>query len=231
MGALRAVGAAQSLQRRSLQLHVQGGTQGALEKGKFIAIGDLEVAVKSHPWIHEYGALGAKDLEAWLAQPREYMDLATGRWWFRDCSAPYMYRTLPLAWCGNLGRLGMDFWNAGEKGAEFNHSYFTASDALTAPGEAGAMPTVRFQMLREGVQGVELRLRILRKLPGLPAEKQTEYRSLLNTLAYRWGCGSSHISQLELAYDWPAYAAKVQEMAAALDGATAAATWTAPPIP
>ena len=119
----------------------KGEHKEALEQGKYIAIGDLEVGVKSFPWLNEYGPLDTKRLLQWLAQPREYMDLATARWWFRDNSSPYMYRTLPLAWCGNLGRLGMDFWYARDQ--EANTTIATSPPAMPGRPRAAGRGTDR----------------------------------------------------------------------------------------
>jgi hypothetical protein len=124
--------------------------------------------------------------------------------------------------------VGLDFWATGREAAR-NTSYFTASSALTVPGPDGAIPTVRFQMMRQGVQEAHLRMAIVRGYAGLPEEQKQPYRNLLDELARRVFWGRHYLSQHELAYDWPAYVARLQEAAAELAGVKAGARWEQPP--
>jgi hypothetical protein len=84
-------------------------------------------------------------------------------------------------------------------------------------------------MLREGVQDAEVRLAIIRAYLKLPEADRKGYRQLLDEFAQRVGAGSIYLSQIELAYDWPAYVAKLHQAAAELAGAKSDARWDAPP--
>jgi hypothetical protein len=199
----------------------------ALKAGKLIAVGGLEVGLKEHPWSGEWNGWPAIKFEDQWAKPTEFVDLGTARWLWQDYSPPIVFRTLPLLW-GRLGRVGLDFWGGG-RGTAQNASYFTQSTALTVPGPDGAVPTVRFQMMREGVQDMEVRFSILRACAKLPADQRKSHHELLDDLVRRIASGGQYLSQLELGYDWPAYAARVQETAAELAGAKATAKWEEPP--
>jgi hypothetical protein len=196
-----------------------------LKAGKFIALGGLEVGLKEHPWRCYCAPFTAADIEKDLASNREYLDLGCARWQWQDYSPPLIFRTLPLLQGGNLGRLGLDFWGKGP----INRSYFTASTSLTVPGAQGAEPTVRFQMLREGVQDVELRLMMVRAYLKLPEDRRKPYRELLDAFRRRTFWAGEYLSQSELSYDWRAHAARVQAAAAELAGIKCDATWEQPP--
>jgi hypothetical protein len=200
-----------------------------LKAGILIAVGGLEVGLKEHPWAGGYSGWTALQFEDRMAHPMDYVDLGTYRWLWQEYSPPFMYRTIPQAWA-NLGRVGLDFWDPG-RGSPQNASYFTAINRITVPGPAGAIPTVRFQMMREGVQDTEVRLSIMRAYAKLPEEQRKPYRALLDELPGRIGSGSAFLSQCELAYDWPAYMAREQAAAAELAGVRSEATWDAPPAP
>jgi hypothetical protein len=199
-----------------------------LKTGKFIALGGLEVGLKEHPWRAYQHPYTAVEIEKDLASNRQYLDLGTARWHWQDYSPPLVFRTLPMLW-GHLGRVGLDFWKKGGAGTPFNHSYFTAGNAVTVPGAGGAEPTVRFQMMREGVQDMELRLMIVRGCAKLAEERRQPYRDLLDEFPRRLYWSGDYLSQHELGWDWRAYAAKVQAAAAELAGAKTDATWQSPP--
>jgi hypothetical protein len=209
-------------------LAAEGGK--LLKAGKLIAIGGLEIGLKDHPWSGpRWGSwtcgMTALEFEAWLARPDEFIDIGTARWLWQDYSPPLLYRTLPGLW-GNLGRIGLDFWNPKEKGAPHNADYFTAIESVTAPGPAGAIPTVQFQMLREGVQDAEVRWAIIRAYSKLPEEQRKPYRALVDEQVRRVASGAPwYLGQSELCYDWPAYVARLHEAAAELAGVKADATW------
>ena len=208
-------------------LFYRGPLLAQFKAGKLIAVGGLEVGLKEHPWTAEARVLTALQLEQRLANPTEFIEFGTARWLWQDYSPPFVFRTLPLLW-GNLGRIGLDFWGTG-RDAPRNKSYFTQSSSLTVPGPEGAVPTVRFQMMREGVQDMEVRLAVIRACGKLPAEKRPPYRALLDDLIRRMDGGRYFLSQHELGYDWPSYAAKVQEAAAELAGVRSGAAWHNPP--
>jgi hypothetical protein len=199
----------------------------ALKTGKLIAVGGLEVGLKEHPWAGGWTGWTAAQFEERMAHPYEFMELGTYRWLWQEYSPPFMYRAIPQAWA-NLGRVGLDFWGLG-RGGPANASYFTAINAITFPGPDGAVPSARFQMLREGVQDMEVRLSIMRAYAKLPEEQRKPYRALLDELCNRISSGSAFLSQCELGYDWPSYAARVQKAAAELAGVKTTAQWEEPP--
>jgi hypothetical protein len=193
--------------------------------GKQMATGGLEVGVKGYPWRSHISAFDVARLEKIMDD--RYLDLPTARWHWKDDSPPLLFRTLPMIW-GTLGHLGLDFW-PGVKGAPRNTSFFTDSSTLTVPGPDGAAPTVRFQMLREGVQDMEMRWQTIRGARELPPERRQAVHDLLNEFPRRARWGTPFLSQCELSYDWRSYVARVQEAAAELAGAKSDARWEAPP--
>jgi hypothetical protein len=208
----------------------KGPNNEPLKSGKLIAVGDLEVGLKEHPyWGCLFVFAPVKTLEQRLAQPAEFIDLPTLRWHWQDYSPPLIFRMLALQY-GSMGRIGLDFWLK-DRDAARNTSYFTASSSLTVPGPDGALPTVRFQMVREGVQDMELRWSIVRAYAKLPDAQRKPYRDLLDDVVSRVAWGRDYLSQHELSYDWPAYAARVQAAAAELAGVKTEATWDRPPAP
>jgi len=128
----------------------------------------------------------------------------------------------------NLGRIGLDFWDD-DRNAARNTSYFTNSRSLTVPGPAGAVPTVRFQMMRQAVQDAELRLAIVRACLKMPEDARKPYRALLDEFGRRVACGRDYLSQQELGYGWQKYVVEMQQTAAELCGVKTSARWDAPP--
>jgi hypothetical protein len=183
------------------------------QDGRLIATGGLEIGVKRFPWLRHNGVLAAADLERQLNESLEFVQLPTARWHHQPYSPPLVFRTIPMMW-GRWGHLGLDFWMPRGQGPSV-HSFFSHMVALAAPGPDGAAPTVQFQMLREGVQDFEIRMSIVRGYLRLPEDKREPYRQLLDELGQRIGSGA-YLSQHELAYDWPAYVARVQLAAAEL---------------
>jgi hypothetical protein len=103
------------------------------------------------------------------------------------------------------------------------------NNALLEPGPDGPVPTVRFQMFREGVQDMELRWKMIRALLAKPEDQRKPYRDLLDE-HLRWDLWARNIlGQFELQYDWRAYAARVQQAAAELAGEPTQARWETPP--
>jgi hypothetical protein len=124
--------------------------------------------------------------------------------------------------------MGLDFWIAKGEGPR-NTTFFSHVNALAVPGPDGAVPTVRFQMFREGVQDFEVRVVLLKALAGLPEDRRTAYLDLLDQAGKRMRWGAAYLSQHELAHDWPGYVARVQEAAAAAAGTEVTARWDEPP--
>jgi hypothetical protein len=178
--------------------------------GKLIVTGGLEVGLKEWP---AAGCLPVPTLEARLLQPTAYLELPTFRWSHAENSPPMLFRTLPLCW-GAFTRLGLDFW-PGRGGPRYT-SWFSHVNHLSVPGPDGAAPTVRFQMLREGTQEHEIRANIIRAYASLPPEKQAPWRELIGELNMRLSWATPYLSQMELAYNWDDYLARLHAAAATL---------------
>jgi hypothetical protein len=136
----------------------------------------------------------------------------------------------------------MDYWNLpggrhlletlGMLGADVPVS-------MTAPGPAGALPTVRFQMYREAVQEAEAWLTIV----GTCATRQDEqakasmalYRNAVNLYARgglhdpRGAVENSTLPLAKLSLGWPGAIARAYEAAGELTGAKSEAKWSQPP--
>jgi hypothetical protein len=155
--------------------------------------------------------------------------MPTARWHHQEYSPPLLFRTLPMLW-GTVGRIGLDFWMARQEDMPRATSFIGSHiNSLTVPGPDGAVPTVRFQMFREGVQDVEVRTGIARAYLALPEDRREPYRALLDEFARRVGqCGGA-LPQQELNQDWPGYVARVHLAAAALAGSEGDARWDRPP--
>jgi hypothetical protein len=186
----------------------------APKDGKQFATGGLAIGVKGYPWRSEVDAFNVARLEPVLND--QYLDLPAARWLWKDDSPPLLFRTLPMIW-GTIGQIGLDFWPS-VKDAPRNSSYFTSSNSVTVPGPDGAVPTIRFQMLREGVQDMELRWQIIRAARALPPERRQAVHAVLDEFPQRVKWGTPYLSQCELSYGWPAYVAQVHQLAAELAG-------------
>jgi hypothetical protein len=199
--------------------------------GKFIAIGDLEVGLKE---VYGYYMLTSAQLENYLHEKNEYLTATIQRCGPGTKSAPLAYRTQPMH-DGRWTRLGVDFW---PKVSRYHGLIWGATPVwLSAPGPKGPLPTVRLQMIREGLQDFEARMAILDASAKLPAEQQKPYRDLLDDLLRRVKAGGGFLfgaeclPLTELSYDWPAYVARLHAAAAELSGVKTEARWEQPPQP
>ena len=184
--------------------------------GKFIAIGNLEVGLKEHPW---------GDEGVWR-QKLDFLDMPLQRAYFYDQSPPLAFRTLP-AYSGRLARTGIDFWPDSVRYSVPIWGVYPIR--IAGRGPEGAAPTVRLQMMREALQDFEARLIIIESLAKLPAERQAKYRALLGDFGRRWRIGNEFLSQTELNLDWPTYAAQLYRAAEELSGVRTDARWEQPP--
>ena len=194
----------------------------APKDGRLIATGGLEIGMKEWP---AGGCLPVAELERRVLAPGEFLELPTFREHY-DNMTPFMFRTVPMKW-GAVGRLALDFWPG--RGGRSCNSWFSHTERLTVPGEEGALPTVRFQMFREGVQDHEIRAAIIRAYAQLPEDQRPPYRVLLQEFVTRHDWGSRYLSQMELAYDYPAYLARLHATAAELAGTKMDGAWERPP--
>lgn len=199
--------------------------------GKMIATGGAEIAMMECPdtGIGARGRGLLDQFEEQMRNPFDFLYLPTDRWRHQEWSPPLIFRTIeagPVC----IGRLGLDFWKA-RAGGPRSTSFFSHVESLTMPGPDGALPTLRFQMLRENVQDWEIKRMLVAAYLNLPEEKRAPYRAVLNELARRIEFGTPfYLSQSELQYDWPAYVARLHETAADLLGVKSEARWAKPPL-
>jgi len=196
--------------------------------GRMVATGGMEVGMME--WPRGAASLRLAEFEERVAKPYDFLELPTDRWQHQEYSPPLVFRTMTANW-GCIGRIGLDFWQArASRASPRSSSFFSHIESLTVPGPDGPLPTVRFQLLREGVQDAEIKAAIVRAYLKLPEEARKPYRALLDELLVRMGWGSPFfLSQSELAYDWPAYVARLHLTAAELAGAKSPAAWHQPP--
>ncbi|MCC5828191.1 MAG: hypothetical protein JJU36_01975 [Phycisphaeraceae bacterium] len=214
--------------RWDLLSHYSGETPGRLDDGRYIATGALEMGVRRYPWMALNNVFEAERLERLLERSEQTIELPTARWMHQPYSPPFLFRMLPQFW-GHLGHMGIDFWRPGGEGPS-NTSFFAHINALTAPGPDGAVPTIQFQMLREGIQDFELRMAIVQAVAGIDdLEKKNRYHRLVDELRHRISWSHAYLSMHELGYDYPTYAARIQRAAAELNGESSDARWSQPP--
>ncbi|MCY3019347.1 MAG: hypothetical protein NTW87_10020 [Planctomycetota bacterium] len=196
--------------------------------GKMMATGGMEVGMME--WPRGAASLTLAQFEERVRKPCDFLELPTDRWQHQEYSPPLVFRTMTANW-GCIGRIGLDFWLAKTtRGAPKNTSFFSHVEALTVPGPDGPVPTVRFQMLREGLQDAEVKTAIVKAYLSLPEAERKPYRELLDELLTRMAWGSPFfLSQCELGYDWPAYVARLHQAAAQLAGIKDDARWDNPP--
>jgi len=221
--------------------------------GKLIATGGLEVGLAVNPWCplrttealeRQMAAVPNKFIEQTTGSygervrygapvPNEFIEQTTLRTTWLETSPPMVFRQLALR--GDMGQIGLDFWlkvpespmHAAPRVSSNNG--IGGNNALIEPGPDGPVPTVRFQMLREGVQDMEIRRMIIRALLALPENQRKPYRDLLDEHLRRGEWAKNILPQFELQYDWRAYAARVQQAAAELAGQPTQARWETPP--
>lgn len=103
--------------------------------------------------------------------------LGTFRQWVIEHSPLRQYRSMPEGTVGErdsgFGRMGLDYWpvplpdggrNLPWAHGGWNNLYRGNPRAIAAPGPHGAVATVRYEMLREGIQEAEARIFIERAL-------------------------------------------------------------------
>ena len=192
------------------------GDPGPSPSGTLIASGGLEVGLKECP---------GGDESVWLKK-LDFLDMPLQRACFYDQSAPLSFRTVPML-SGRLARVGLDFWPEHVRYGPLIWGLYPIR--LAGRGPDGPLPTVRLAMMREALQDFEARLVILEALANRPAEAQEPYRPLLDDLRRRMAIGNAYLSQMELALDWPGYAARLYRAAEELTGAKTEARWDEPP--
>jgi hypothetical protein len=160
-------------------------------------------------------------------------------------SSPATYRMMRALNTGSFTRWALDYWQvAGTRplprpGDGRVVGYAPCS--VTVPGPAGALPTVRYQMLREALQETEARIAIKQALfktspeafsPKRKAEERSEAEksnlAVLGDYNHRLRV-HGHISQSDLSLDWFRSVAQMYTLAGELTGAKAPAAWDQPP--
>jgi hypothetical protein len=194
------------------------GDPGPTAEGRLIATGGCEVGMKEYP---AGGWLSLPQLESRILNPPDFLDLPTYREVHTHMPA-FAFRMLPMQW-GAMSRIALDFWPG--KSGPGNGSWFSHTEHLSAPGPDGAVPTVRFQMLREGAQEHEIRAALVRAYGKLPAERREPYRTLMEEFMRRAAFGAAYLPLMEMSFDWPAYAARLHAAAAELAGEKMEAEW------
>jgi hypothetical protein len=189
--------------------------------GKQMAVGNLEVGLKESP----HGSLlDASSLERYWQEKLDFLNMPIHRCVYNERTGPMVFRTVPCH-NGRLARVGLDFWSGTGLGLIWGH-YPTQ---LARRGPDGPVPSVRLEMMREGMQDFEARMVILESLSKLPARQQKPYRALLDDLVRRVGAGEAYLSQVELGLDWPGYVARVYRAAEEMTGIKTGAAWEQPP--
>ena len=144
-----------------------------MRPGQFIALGDLEVGAKQHCGVSfALPFATAQLLERNLKNPVEYLETFAARSACSQLSPPLTWRTFSLCH-GDINGVGLDFWNTG--GTRANPGAYSGLYQVAVPGPDGAIPTVQFQMLREGVQEWEARMAVVTALGGMPKERRESY--------------------------------------------------------
>jgi hypothetical protein len=191
--------------------------------GKLIVVGGLEIGVREWPCTG-FRASSAKEWEQHVEKPMEFLDLSTARGAYNEKSPPSVYRMLSLHY-GYLSRVGLDFWSGARVG-----SWFGGINAIVAPGPEGAIPTARFQMFREGVQDLEVRMGIVRACLKLPEAQRVPYRALLDEFRGLHGVGTAYLGPGGQGDVVLGYVARVHQAAAELSGVKTDTRWDAPPL-
>ncbi|MBI5726101.1 MAG: hypothetical protein HZA50_19230 [Planctomycetes bacterium] len=158
------------------EIYTHGRGDPKSKNGKLNA-GGLEIGYYQRPYaitVRKY-PMGDGIMGGW---DQAYLMCHSNRNYVLSYSALGTYRTIPditvMAESRGFARFGLDFWptkGTGDTGREKNimgrYGTNIALDwnlmrsnprAIAAPGPDGAIPTVRFEMLREGIQETEARI-------------------------------------------------------------------------
>ena len=204
--------------------------------GKRIVSDGMEVGYAEtfgRPWVPEL-------TEEWPdIPPQEYFEGGANRSDVLSWSGPTAYRHLGRQ--GNVARIGLDFWRVprsdGGHGSLFSASicgnwlYKSNPMDVIAPGPDGAVPTVRFVNLREGLEETDVRIHLAARRHALDEEQQQKVQALMeehrqSSIMARIGMG-----QMRLSLDWQGLMARKMAMAVELAGESEAGSWDNPPQP
>ncbi len=203
-------------------------------EGKLIVSGGMEVGYRQIvsteplPELHpDYPDVPARD----------YISAGAHRIEVLPWSSPTSYRNIPNI-TGTFCRIGLDFWPVvsvdGHHKDIFNTKicgpwlYKAHPVAITAPGPRGALSTVRFQMLREGVQETEARIFIAKTIAAMSDARKQPYRELLEERVIARRVGAA-LTQAQLSLDWLGLTARMYRTAGNLAGEPDTPLWNNPP--
>jgi outer membrane protein assembly factor BamB len=198
------------------------GDPGPGKDGRLIATGGLEVGLKESPY---RSLLSFKTLEDQMFRPLRFLDMCPQRWEHSDASQPLYFRIMPLI-SGTVSRLALDYWPGGPG---HGSGWFHNTTHVSVPGPDGAIPTVRFQMFREGVQDLEVCRMIVRELQGKPPEVRETCGRMLDAIGAQYHQYLNVPPPLEMATDIVGRSARLMTAAAELAGNLLKDRWDAPP--
>ena len=177
--------------------------------GKLIALPGIEVGFREEC---AGGVLPELHKDYPNVPKREYLCAGGHRIELLTWSSPTSYRNLVYQ-TGTFCRIGLDFWpivkdpRRDRLRSIFNSGicgywlYKSNPVEIIAPGPDGPVPTVRFQMLREGLQETEAHILIRKSVHELSEEKQKECRRVLG----EWGAArgiANTLTQAQISMDW-----------------------------
>ena len=208
--------------RWSVLSHFSGDPSGPQPDGRFIGTGGLEIGLMETIF---YRPLSLASLEDQIFRPARYLNLCPQRWTHNDASSPLFFRGLALISGANT-RLSLDYWPGGPG---HGSGWFNNTAHTSVFGPQGAVPTVRFQMFREGVQELEICRMIARELQGKPAEVREKYGRMVDAVGAQHPQFLGIPPSFEMATDLVGRSARLMAAAAELAGNPAKDRWDAPP--
>jgi hypothetical protein len=200
----------------------------AWEEGRYIAVGELEIGLRED---HTGGGVAlARNIEKIIKRPWQMVWLGTLRGQISDFSAPYVYAVSAaggMAGETGWGRIGLEYWDQSRNAPVSNLDYFTQLCHLAAPGPQGALPTVRLEMIRQGMQVAEARRAIVAALVDKPDAEKAAYWKMLDDLhLYTL---TRFLPNAPAAYDWFGLFAEQYALAGKLTGQKDEGAWEQPP--
>jgi outer membrane protein assembly factor BamB len=208
--------------RWSILSHFSGDPSGPGKDGRFIGTGGLEIGLKESPY---RSILSLKTLEDQIWRPLRFLDMCPQRWEHGDASPSLFFRIMPLI-SGTVTRLALDYWPGGPG---HGSGWFHNTTHISVPGPKGAVPTVRFQMFREGVQDLEVCRMIAQGLQGKPPEVRQTYGQMLDAIGTQYHAFHQVPPAFEMATDLTGRSARLMAAAAELAGNSGQDRWDAPP--
>jgi outer membrane protein assembly factor BamB len=208
--------------RWSVLSHFSGDPGGPQADGRFIGTGGLEIGLMETIY---YKPLSLASLEDQIFRPARYLNLCPQRNSHDDASSPLLFRTLALI-SGAHTRLSLDYWPGGPG---HGSGWFNNTRHTSVFGPRGAIPTVRFQMFREGVQELEICRLITRELQGKPAELREKYGRLVDAVGAQHPQFVGIPPSFEKATDLAGRSARLMAALSELAGNPAKDRWDDPP--